>query len=55
MKVSAYTGTQRTQVQKQKLLGLIQMAILLFIESKNGGGHSAPKLCSFGCGSDQAG
>lgn len=55
MKVSAYTGTQRTQVHERKLLGLIQMATLLFIESENGEGHSAPKLCSFGCGSGQAG
>lgn len=35
MKVSAYIGTQRTQVYEQELLAMIQETILLFIKSED--------------------
>lgn len=38
MKVSAYAGTQRTQVHKQELLARVRDTILPFTENKDNGG-----------------
>lgn len=37
MKVSAYTGTQRTQVHEQELLAMIQKTIQLFTDVRIAG------------------